>query len=181
MTNFDTEKMKRLVFLFQLMLSLSAFGQRASTPSMVSILVGDSTFEIQPAVTQTEYKPGWKIVDVQTKGKYTRYLWGLTSRQVTDDRKPHFHIDASRCKLSDLLLIKLKVKRGYRQFPKANLTDCNGMAADLDKMVIQLVNDDTYLIYPKESLLPGEYVLVDKNAKPVNDMGDVETFPFTVK
>lgn len=172
--------MKRLVLLLFWAVSAFAFGQRKALSSMVSIFVGDSIYEIPPVVTQTEYKPGWKIVDIQTNGKTSRYLWGKHSRQYCDDRQPRFIIDPRQCTLADFVLIKLKEKKEYRKFASHDFYECDFKRFGLDLVAITVLDDDRFDVRFHDPLMPGEYVIVNMKAEAVNEYGDVEVYPFTI-
>ncbi len=171
---------KRLfIFLFSIF-SLSVFSQRNVPATSVSMFVEDSFYGIDPVCTQSEYKPGWKIVDIQTNGKLSRYLWGRHSRQLSDDRTPRLLIETGNYKLNDFVLIKLKEKKEYRKFASHNLFECDGRHIDLDLVAIKLLDDGRYEVRPHVPLTPGEYVIVNLKAEATNDFGDVYVYPFTI-
>lgn len=151
-----------------------------SAQTSVSILIGDSACTISEVTTQTELKPGWKIVDIQTNGKLTRYLWGKHSRQFADDQQPTFIIHTGGYKLTDFAIIKLKEKKEYRRFAQHNLYECDFNRIDLDIMEIAILDDDKYRVRFHAPQSPGEYVIVNLKSAPVNDMGDVKVYPYTI-
>lgn len=146
----------------------------------VYILVGDSMCAIAPVSTQSEFKPGWKIVDIQTRGKFARYLWGKHSRQFADDQQPTFIIHTGKYKLTDFVIIKLKEKKDFRQFPSHNLYECRNQPIDLDIMDIKPISDDAYRVRFHAPQQAGEYVIVNMKGVPVNDMGDMKVYPYTI-
>lgn len=172
--------MKRLLSILVWMSVLTLFAQRPVTPSMIRIMVGDTSFEMSSATTQTEVKPGWKIVDYKLPDKATRYLWGHGSNQVSEDGRPVFLIRPEGYVLSDFAIIKLVQKKQYRKLPSPNLRDCDIIRVDLDFAKIELVGEDQFRVTPIKPLRPGEYILVNLAGKPVNNMGDIEVFPFAV-
>lgn len=89
----------------------------------VSIVADGIVFPIEQQQTQTEIKPGWKIVDIQLKSTRQRYLWGNTAKQYTRDTRPQFIIDTDTLLLSDMVVMKLKTKKEYRKIPKAKIQD----------------------------------------------------------
>ncbi len=173
--------MKRLISILATACSLSVFAQRPTMPSMVSIVVQDTVYAIEPTSTQTEIKPGWKIVDYKLPNKAVRYLWGAHSHQTTENGKPSFVIRPLNCQLTDFALIRLKEKKQYRRFPSPNLAECEMNRIDLDFAKIELAGEDQYLVQPLLPLKPGEYVWVNTMGKPLNNFGDIEVFPFTVE
>lgn len=170
-------KMKYFIhsLLACLLLPLSARSQ-----SEVSILVGDSVCSIEPVTTQSEYKPGWKIVDIQTRGKSSRYLWGKHSRQFADDRQPAFILRTGQGKVNDFAVIRLKQKKEMRQFPSHNLIECGHRPIDLDLMDIVPQQEGVYRVRFRTPQQPGEYVILNMKSAPLNDMGDVKVYPFTI-
>lgn len=174
--------MKRyLVFILLCFLTLCTFAQLPAKSSVVSIIIADSLCEIQPVTTQTEFKPGWKIADLKTKGKYTRYIWGRHSRQFADDRQPVFVIKPDLGKtLNDYAVIRLTEKKEYRRLPSTSLFECGFERIDLDNAVIKLLADESYEVRFKRPMEPGEYILVDMKGEPKSEFGDVEVYPFTI-
>lgn len=171
---------RRIVLLLLLVVPFAVFAQRRIQSSPISIVVGDSLYEIAPVVTQSEYKPGWKIVDFQTNGKMSRYLWGKHSRQYADDQQPCIIIYAGNYKLNDFVLIKLKEKRDYRKFPSHNLYECDFRRFDLDLVAVKILDDDKYEARFHSPLVPGEYCITNLKYDPENDFCDVVVYPFTI-
>lgn len=148
--------------------------------SEVSILVDDSVCSIAPVTTQSEYKPGWKIVDLQTRGKTSRYLWGKHSRQFADDRQPTFVIRTGTFRINDYAVIRLKEKKELRQFPSHNLYECGHQPIDLDLMNITPAGEGIYRVRFRVPQQPGEYVILNMKSTPINDMGDINVYPYTI-
>ncbi len=172
--------MKRLFILLFCVFSLSARGQENSQVANVFMFVGDSIYRIAPVVTQTEYKSGWKFLDIQTDGSMTRYLWGKHSRQMADDRQPRLIIDTKRYKINDFIVIKLKEKKQYRKFISHSIFECEGRIIDLDYMAISSLGGSKYEIKPHVPMEPGEYVIANLKLEPTNEYGDIHVFPFTI-
>ena len=173
--------MKRFYFTFLLALCLKVQAQLPATPPEVCIYTGDSAYAISYSLTQTEVRPGWKIVDIETKSKKARYLWGKRAKQVTFDRKPRFIIDIQDHELTDFVILKLKEKNTYRKFQKPELVDCPYTRVDLFSFSIKLLEDERYEISPLQNLEPGEYIIARLNAKQENEYGDFKVYPFTVE
>lgn len=173
--------MKRILLLLLCAAYTVAMAQQRKTPSSsISMYVGDSVYAIQPVVTQTEYKPGWKVVDIQTNGKFSRYLWGKHSRQYADDRQPRLLIDTGPYKLTDFVLIKLKEKKEYRKFPSHKFDECDFIRMDLELVEISIRADERYEVKFHNPLEAGEYVIVNMAAEPQSEFGDIPVFPFTI-
>lgn len=175
--------MKKTKFFTVLLLWLLALPMLAQMPErrpMVRYLTGDSAVVIAPSITQTELKPGWKIVDIQTRGRRSRYLWGKHSRQFVDDARPSFIITPEGGRLVDVVLIKLKEKKDHRRLPEYEFTDCDYRRFDLDLVEITVNDDDSYVVKPHEELEAGEYIITDLRQPPVNELGDREVYAFTV-
>lgn len=168
-----------IISLFVALMPLCA--QRPTKSSPVSIMVGDSAYQIAPQHTQTELKPGWKIVDIKLRDKTTRYLWGSSARQLADSPMLTFVIDTGGHALTDFSIIRLKQKRDYRRFPKAVFTQCDRIVLDLEAAEVRLLPDERFRVQLRQALPPGEYVVVDLKADPVNDSGDMPVYPFCVK
>ena len=58
----------------------------------VEISVSGNWAEIPVQQTQSELKPGWKIVDYQMKSRLTRYLSGGHASQLAEGNRPVFRI-----------------------------------------------------------------------------------------
>lgn len=177
---------KRFLWAFMLLIALSAQAQTTTHPSPVGFVVGDSIIYIKGVQTQTEVKPGFAFVDrfkafnKATKDKTIRYLWGGTSRQPLDTSRPQFYIDPGNSQVIDFALIRLQNKRDHRRLPNADLRKCEFQTLDLFFADLKLLPDDNFLVVPKKPLATGEYVLVQLSQQPVNEMGDLIVYPFTI-
>ena len=140
-----------------------------------------SPVQIESQLTQSELKPGWKIVDIQLKSKINRYLWGARSRQYCDTQRPSFIVNTDSLLLSDLVLIRLKTRREYRSIPKPNVHDNKCIFVDLNNFRIEASGEEAFHITPLSDLQPGEYIFTWITARPIGELGDWTVFPFTVK
>ena len=90
----------------------------------VSLRVADSWVPLKMEEMQTEIKPGWSIAGKKLKDTRVLYLWGKSSRQVTDDRKPVLKVEpGERETLVDYALVQLKRRRDHRRLAKSELRD----------------------------------------------------------
>ncbi|MBQ2073432.1 MAG: hypothetical protein IKM92_04965 [Bacteroidaceae bacterium] len=137
--------------------------------------------QIESQLTQSELKPGWKIVDIQLKSKINRYLWGAKSRQYCDTPRPSFIVNTDSLLLSDLVLIRLKARREYRSIPKPNVHDNKCIFVDLNNFRIEASGEEAFRITPITDLQPGEYIFTWMTARPIGELGDWTVFPFSVK
>lgn len=169
---------KALQTLTAALMALSANQAKAQTVSIVS---DGKAFAIEAQQTQTEVKPGWKIVDIQLKDKYQRYLWGTKARQLADSNRPQFVVDTDTLLLNDMLLIKLKTKKEYRRIPKPQLQDNKYIRVDLSTFSIDAVGEDDFLIRPIHDLEPGEYIFTWSTHTTVGDLQDWIVWPFSVQ
>ena len=166
---------KTLAVLF-----LSAAGMTARAQEIT--LMGDGvSFPIEVQQTQTEVKPGWKIVDIQLKDKYQRYLWGTKAKQLADSNRPQFVVDTDTLLLNDMLLIKLKTKKEYRRIPKPQIQDNKYIRVDLSTFSIDAVGEESFLIRPIQELEPGEYIFTWPTRETVGELQDWMVWPFSVQ
>lgn len=173
--------MKKLLYLFILCMPVLAFAQMPKQPDAVWISIADSLYALSPSVTQTEVKPGWKIADIaETKSKAKRYLWGAHARQMADSAQPLFVLKVTNGTLHDFIILRLKQKKQYRLFAKAEYMECEPTFIDLTTFNIKLLPDERYQISPLQPFKPGEYVIIDTTAKPVNEFGDRQVYGFTI-
>ena len=94
--------MKKIISLLMLLSALNVGAQK------VELAVGEGWVEIPVQQTQSELKPGWKIVDYQMKSKLTHYLSGGHASQLTDGNRPVFRVTpAEKEVLIDYVLIRL--------------------------------------------------------------------------
>ncbi|MGX8697319.1 MAG: hypothetical protein ACSW8D_13140, partial [Prevotella sp.] len=74
--------MKKLFSVLVFIIAISAHAQK------VEIAVGEGWTNIPAQQTQSELKPGWKIVDYQMKSRLIHYLSGGHASQLADGDKP---------------------------------------------------------------------------------------------
>lgn len=161
--------------------SAMTFAQLPQQISPVGVVIGDSVYRIEPQITQTEVKAGWKIVDYQTRSKTTRYLWGSRSKQPIDNQQPCFYINPGSSQLIDFAIIRLTPKRDHRKLPKAQLKANTYKTFDLYTATAELLPDENYKVTLKEPLSPGEYIITQMTQTPVDDMGNITVYPFTIE
>lgn len=146
------------------------------------ILMEDgNSFPIEAQQTQSELKPGWKIVDIQLKDKVRRYLWGTKAKQLATNTKPQFIVDTDTLLLSDMVLMKLKTKKEYRRIPKPVIRENKITYVDLHSFSIDAYGDDLFLISPLQPLEPGEYIFTWTTISPIGELADWMVWPFSVK
>ena len=175
----NTHNLNCLRFTFLLLFSL--YGTLAKQQS-VALLDNETPIEIEARQTQTEVKPGWKIVDIQLKSTLKRYLWGNTAKVYTDQQQPKFIVNTiDSITLSEMVLIKLKTKREYRSIPKPNIYDNNCIYVDFNTFHIEPYKDESFLIQPSRALEPGEYIFTWISLPPIGEYRDWMVWPFSVK
>lgn len=168
------KELRHIFIALFLAITTSTWAQR------ISLQDGEQVYPIQSQQTQTEVKPGWKIVDLQLKSKWAKYLWGTKSKQLIDTPSPQFIIDTDSLVLSDLVLIKLKTKKEYRSIPKPLLQDNKCIHVDLSTFSISAYRKDDFLIQPITPLEPGEYIFTFTTLSPVGDFSDWIVWPFSI-
>jgi len=167
--------MKRMILTLWGLLPLLCFAQKVST------YVSSNLVEIPVQQTQSELKPGWKIVDIQMKSKKTCYLWGGQSKQIADDPRPVFIIEPGEGEtLADYAFIQLKKRKQYRQLPKTILVNNPYIRIDLNNFEISPQGDNGFRIQPKEAMKKGEYILVNLLQKPIGELGDFKVYSFQI-
>ena len=169
---------KSLHILAAMLLALTGSQTKGQTVSIVS---DGKAFAIEAQQTQTEVKPGWKIVDIQLKDKYQRYLWGTKAKQLADSNRPQFVVDTDTLLLNDMLLIKLKTKKEYRRIPKPQIHDNTYIRVDLSTFSIDAVGEESFLIRPIQELEPGEYIFTWPTCDTVGELHDWMVWPFSVQ
>ena len=148
----------------------------------VSIRVGESLMKITPKQTQTEVRPGWRIVDIQLKDRTTRYLFGRRSNHFTESARPTFLIEPAEDEtLVNYVLIQLTEKKQYRKLPHSSLRDNNYLRIEPQHFDIKPQGDSGFICTPREELTRGEYILVCLTQQPLNELGDVLVYPFRVE
>lgn len=173
-TNFATI-MKKLGTIILALMPFMAHAQR------VELQVAGTMVDIPVQQTQSELKPGWKIVDVKLKDKLTHYLWGGHAAQMTDDQMPIFMIEPGKNEvLSDYALIRLQHKKQYRKLPKSNLRDNDYTRVEPTAFDIKSDGKDGFICHRLTALEKGEYILVNISQTPIGDLQDLNVFPFQV-
>ena len=146
----------------------------------VEIAVGEGWAEIPVQQTQSELKPGWKIVDYQMKGKLTHYLSGGHASQLADGNRPVFRVTPSEKEvLVDYVLVRLKASKYYRKMFKPLLIECNYMRLEPSSFDIK-AESDSFICQPKQPLKPGEYILACLSQSPIGELQDLLVYPFCV-
>ena len=166
--------MKKIFSVLAFICAFSAHAQK------VEIAVGDAWMEIPAQQTQSELKPGWKIVDYQMKSRLIHYLSGSHASQLADGEKPVFRvIPGPNEVLLDYALIRLKRYKTYRKLPKVTLLENEYTRLELSNFNIKS-EDDSFICQPLQPLSPGEYILVSFSQKPIGDLQDLLVYPFCV-
>ena len=169
---------KALQTLTAVLMAMSTGLVKAQTVSVVS---DNRTFAIESQQTQTEVKPGWKIIDLQLKDNYQKYLWGTKAKQLVDSRRPQFVVDTDTLLLNDMILIKLKTKKEYRRIPKAQVYANKYIRVDLSTFNIDIVGEDNFIIRPTQELEPGEYIFTWPTRATLGELQDWIVWPFSVQ
>ena len=166
--------MKKIISLIVLLFALGVRAQR------VEIAVGTGWAEIPAQQTQSELKPGWKIVDYQMKGKLTHYLSGGRASQLAEGNRPVFRITpAEKEVLVDYVLIRLKASKYYRKMFKSLLIENNYTRLEPSYFDVK-AESDSFICQPKQSLMPGEYILANLSQSPIGELQDLLVYPFSV-
>ena len=166
--------MKKILCFLGLFCALIAKAQK------VEILVGSNWIDIPAQQTQSELKPGWKIVDYQMKGKLTRYLSGGHASQLVDGNRPVFRVTPSEKEvLVDYVLVRLKASKYYRKMFKPLLIECNYIRLEPSDFDIS-AESDSFICQPKQPLKPGEYILANLKQSPIGELQDILVYPFSV-
>lgn len=166
--------MKKIICLMAVFCALIARAQR------VEIAVEGSWAEIPAQQTQSELKPGWKIVDYQMKSRLVHYLSGGHASQLADGNRPVFRVTPSEKEvLVDYALIRLKGLKYYRRLPKVKLTDNEYIRLELNSFELR-AEGDAFVCQPHQPLAPGDYILVNLTQQPVGDLGDLLVYPFCI-
>lgn len=166
--------MKRMIGLLALFCVLDATAQK------VEIAVGSSWAEIPVQQTQSELKPGWKIVDYQMKSRLTHYLSGSHATQLAEGNRPAFRVTpGDKEVLVDYALIRLKCYKYYRKLPVTKLMYNAYIRLEPNMFDIKS-ESDAFVCQPRQSLAPGEYILVCLSQQPVGELNDLLVYPFCV-
>lgn len=166
--------MKKIISILSLFCALNVQAQR------VEIAVGEGWAEIHVQQTQSELKPGWKIVDYQMKGKLIHYLSGGHASQLAEGNRPVFRVTPGEDEvLVDYVIIRLKATKSYRQLFKSHLIENNYTRLEPNAFDIK-AESDAFICQPRQPLKPGEYILACLSQKPVGELSDLRVFPFSV-
>lgn len=167
--------MKKIACLFALLLPLLLHAQKVETA------VGNGWAEIPAEQTQSELKPGWKIVDYQMKSRLTHYLSGGHATQLADDDRPVLRVTPAPDEvLADYALIRLKQYKNYRKLPKAKITDNTYIRLDINSFEMH-AEGDAFVCQPRSPLKNGEYILVCLSQKTIGELGDLLVYPFCIR
>lgn len=167
--------MKKIISLVSFFCALNALAQKVEIAAP-----GESWAEISVQQTQSELKPGWKIVDYQMKSRLTHYLSGGHASQLAEGNPPVFRVTpAGNEVLVDYVLIRLKATKHYRQLFKSHLIENNYTRLEPNAFNIRAEND-AFVCQPLQPLKPGEYILACLSQKPIGELSDLLVFPFSV-
>ena len=159
---------------------MAVFGALIARAQRVEIAVEGSWAEIPAQQTQSELKPGWKIVDYQMKSRLTHYLSGGHASQLADGNRPVFRVTPSEKEvLIDYALIRLKGFKYYRKLPKVKLADNEYIRLEPNNFEVR-AEGDAFICQPRQPLAPGDYILVNLTQQPVGDLGDLLVYPFCI-
>ena len=166
--------MKKIACLLSFCFALAAEAQK------VEISVGGNWAEIYVQQTQSELKPGWKIVDYQMKGKLTRYLSGGHASQLAEGNRPVFRVTpGEKDVLVDYVLVRLKAAKTYRKMFRPLLVENNYTRLELNAFDIK-ADGDSFVCQPRQPLQPGEYILSNLMQHPIGELNDLLVYPFSV-
>ena len=166
--------MKKIISLLMLLSALNVGAQKVET------VVGEGWVEIPVQQTQSELKPGWKIVDYQMKSKLTRYLSGGHASQLTEGNRPVFRVTpAEKEVLIDYVLVRLKASKYYRKMFKPLLIECNYIRLEPSNFDIK-AESDSFICQPKQPLMAGEYIIACLTQHPIGELQDLLVYPFSV-
>ena len=159
---------------------MAVFGALIARAQRVEIAVDGSWAEIPAQQTQSELKPGWKIVDYQMKSRLVHYLSGGHATQLADGNRPIFRVTPGENEvLVDYVLIRLKASKSYRQMFKSHLIENNYTRLEPSYFDLK-AESDSFICQPKQPLKPGEYILACLSQKPIGDLSELLVFPFSV-
>ena len=166
--------MKKIISLLVFLSVLNVGAQK------VELSIGEGWAEIPVQQTQSELKPGWKIVDYQMKGKLTHYLSGGHASQLAEGNRPVFRVTPGEKEvLVDYVLVRLKATKYYRKMFKSHLIECNYIRLDPNDFDIK-AESDSFICQPKQPLAPGEYILANLKQSPIGELQDLLVYPFCV-
>jgi hypothetical protein len=168
--------MKKAILFILISFPFIGWGQNAK------LYVGENPVTLKSEQTQTEVKPGWKIVDIQLKSKSVKYFWGKQSQQLTDNPKPTFVILPKENEtLVDYAIMRLKQKRQYRTLYSAKLYENNYIRMEPKHFHIKVLDDMSFECRPLNDLEKGEYILIHLAQKPIGELQDYVAYPFRVQ
>ena len=166
--------MKKIISVLACLIPLMALAQK------VEIAIGEGWAEIPAQQTQSELKPGWKIVDYQMKSKLTHYLSGGHASQLAEGNRPIFRVTPSEKEvLIDYALIRLKAMKYYRKLFKPLLVDNNYTRLEPNHFDIK-AESDSFICQPQQPLQSGEYILVNLTQSPIGELQDLLVYPFCI-
>lgn len=148
---------------------------------VIALMEDGHSFEIEMEQTQTEVKAGWKIIDINLKSKWKRYIWGSCARQYTTSTQPQFVVNTDTLQLSNLALIRMKTKKEYRSIPKPDILQNRHTMVDLNTFSIEPYGEEAFLIQPLQPLAPGEYIFTWTTAPTIGDLQDWLVWPFSIR
>jgi len=131
--------------------------------------------------TQSELKPGWTVFDIQLKDKLTHYLSAGHSTQLTDNNIPEFHIiPAENEVLADYAIIRMQQKKYYRKLPKSIIWENDYKRVEPANFYIKSDGDNGFICHPLNTLVKGEYVLLNLKQEPIGELQDLKVYSFQV-
>lgn len=173
--------MKHMTSITVLACILLAMHATDTPAQSVSLYSDGKSYPIATQQTQTEVKPGWKIVDIQLKSTLRRYLWGAHAKDLADNTRPQFIVDTDTLLLSDMVLIKLKTRKEYRRIPEAELHNNKCLYVDFNNFSIEAYGEEAFLIQPLKALESGEYIFAWTSKERAGELEDWFVWPFSVK
>lgn len=167
--------MKYACLFFLMFCSAQTLAQR------VELMVEGRRVELPVVLTQSDTRPGWKIVDIQLKDRQTRFLWGSHSTQLTDDARPVFVIEpGDKETLYDYALILLENKKEYRRFPRFMPKDNAYIRITPDSFAMR-AEADAFVCQPLKPLPSGDYFLLNLEQQPIGKPSNYQGYAFQVK
>ncbi len=173
--------MKRIKSFYISLATLILTNTQGLQAQTVDFMTDGKLFRIDEQITQSEKKPGWRIVDIQMKSTIQRYMWGAHSKQLVDSNRPQFVVNTDSLLLCDMVLIKMKEKREYRKIPQAEINDNACIYVDFNNFDIQSYGDESFLICPLKALESGEYIFTWTTTPKVGELEDWKVWPFSVE
>ena len=163
-------------------LLIAALFSLKSVSQCVWIQVADNAVPLKAEQTQTETKPGWKIVDMKTKDRQIHYLWGSRATQMADNASPTLYIyPDEKATLTDYALVRIIRSIQYRQLMKSPLEKNEYTRFLPEHFDIRPAAGIGFACTPCKPLPVGEYIVVYLKQKPVGDAGDYMVHAFSVR